>query len=153
MGYSFQLAAGGLLYESSHRQDNTYHALCYTSRGTLAGTRNSSMGPPWRSDPMTNHTMSEHSYRGATSCSLPSLNTGKANSHDRFSFVVWWLNKFSLRLVSFRFQFCTNYLFERNFYPPSNNRLKYTSVSLKYIRNVICFAIANNICHLLIKCT
>ena len=30
---------------TSHRQDNTYHGLCYTSRGTLAGTRNSSMGP------------------------------------------------------------------------------------------------------------
>ena len=26
-------------------QDNTSHGLCYTSRGTLAGTRNSSMGP------------------------------------------------------------------------------------------------------------
>ena len=25
---------------------NTYHSLCYTSRGALAGTRNSSMGPP-----------------------------------------------------------------------------------------------------------
>ena len=24
--------------------DNTYHGLCYTSRGALAGTRNSSMG-------------------------------------------------------------------------------------------------------------
>ena len=30
----------------SHRQDSTYHGLCYTSRGTLAGTRNSSMGSP-----------------------------------------------------------------------------------------------------------
>ena len=30
----------------SHRQDNTYYGLCYTSRGALAGTRNSSMGPP-----------------------------------------------------------------------------------------------------------
>ena len=39
MGYSFRLAA-------SHRQDNTYHGLCYTSRGALAGTRNNSMGPP-----------------------------------------------------------------------------------------------------------
>ena len=29
-----------------HRQNNTYHSLCYTSRGALAGTRNSSMGPP-----------------------------------------------------------------------------------------------------------
>ena len=26
--------------------DSTYHSLCYTSRGALAGTRNSSMGPP-----------------------------------------------------------------------------------------------------------
>ena len=30
----------------THRQDNTYHGLCYTSRGALAGTRNSSVGPP-----------------------------------------------------------------------------------------------------------
>ena len=29
-----------------HRQDSIYHGLCYTSRGALAGTRNSSMGPP-----------------------------------------------------------------------------------------------------------
>ena len=28
---------------TTHRQDNTYHGLCYTSRGALAGTRNSSM--------------------------------------------------------------------------------------------------------------
>ena len=35
-----------LLYAPSHRQDNTYYGLCYTSRGALAGTRNSSMGPP-----------------------------------------------------------------------------------------------------------
>ena len=46
MDYSFRLAARVLLYASSHRQDNTYHSLCYTSRGALAGTRNSSMGPP-----------------------------------------------------------------------------------------------------------
>ena len=32
------------LYAPSHRQDNSYHGLCYTSRGALAGTRNSSMG-------------------------------------------------------------------------------------------------------------
>ena len=43
MGYSFQLATKVLLYASSHRQDNTYQNLCYTSRGALAGTRNSSM--------------------------------------------------------------------------------------------------------------
>ena len=46
MGYSFRLAARVLLYAPSHRQDSTYHGLCYTSRGALAGTRNSSMGPP-----------------------------------------------------------------------------------------------------------
>ena len=45
MGYSFRLAARVLLYALSHRQDSTYHGLCYTSRGALAGTRNSSMGP------------------------------------------------------------------------------------------------------------
>ena len=44
MGYSFRLTARVLLYAPSHRQ-STYHGLCYTSRGALAGTRNSSMGP------------------------------------------------------------------------------------------------------------
>ena len=46
MGYSFRLAVRVLLYASSHRPNNTYHGLCYTSRGALAGTRNSSMGSP-----------------------------------------------------------------------------------------------------------
>ena len=46
IGYSYRLAARFFLYAPSHRQDNTYHGLCYTSRGALAGTRNSSMGPP-----------------------------------------------------------------------------------------------------------
>ena len=40
MGYSFRLAARVLLYAPSHRQDSTYHGLCYSSRGTLAGTSN-----------------------------------------------------------------------------------------------------------------
>ena len=47
MGYSFHLAARVLLYASSHRLDSTYHSRCCTSRGALAGTRNSSKGPPW----------------------------------------------------------------------------------------------------------
>ena len=42
IGYSFRLAARALLYAPSHRQDSTYHGICYTSRGTLAGTRNRS---------------------------------------------------------------------------------------------------------------
>ena len=46
MGYSFWLAARVLLYAPYHRQDSTYHGLCYTSYGALAGTKNSSMGPP-----------------------------------------------------------------------------------------------------------
>ena len=46
MGYSYRLTARVLLYAPSHRQDNTYHGLCYTSRGALVGMRNSSMGPP-----------------------------------------------------------------------------------------------------------
>ena len=40
IGYSYWLTARVLLYAPSHRQDNTYHSLCYTSRGALAGTRN-----------------------------------------------------------------------------------------------------------------
>ena len=42
----FLLAARVLLYAPSHRQDITYHGLCYTSGGALAGTRNTSMGLP-----------------------------------------------------------------------------------------------------------
>ena len=34
IGYSYRLAARVLLYAPSHRQDSTYHGLCYTS---LAG--------------------------------------------------------------------------------------------------------------------
>ena len=46
IGYFFQLAGMDLLYVPSHRQDSTYHSLCYTSLGALTGTRNGSMGPP-----------------------------------------------------------------------------------------------------------
>ena len=35
IGYSFRLTARVLLYAPSHRQDSTYHDLCYTSRGAL----------------------------------------------------------------------------------------------------------------------
>ena len=76
IGYSYRLTARVLLYAPSHRQDNTYHRLCYTSRGALAGTRNSSMGPPWKIDLMTHRTMSERSYHGATSRSDPQWCSG-----------------------------------------------------------------------------
>ena len=42
IGYSYRLTARFFLYAPSYRQDNTYHGLCYTSRGALVGTRNSS---------------------------------------------------------------------------------------------------------------
>ena len=58
IGYFYRLTARVLLNAQSHRQDNTHHNLCYTSRGALAGTRNSSMG---------HRTMSECSYHGARS--------------------------------------------------------------------------------------
>ena len=45
-GLLFPISSKFFLYAPSHRQDNIYHSLCYTSRGALAGTRNSSMGPP-----------------------------------------------------------------------------------------------------------
>ena len=46
IGYSLRLTARVILYAPSHRQDSTYHGLCYTSCGALVGTRNSSMGTP-----------------------------------------------------------------------------------------------------------
>ena len=38
MSYFFQLAARFCLYAPSHREDNTYHNLCYTSHEALAWT-------------------------------------------------------------------------------------------------------------------
>ena len=57
IGYSFRLAAKVLLYAPSHRQDSTYHSLCYTSRGTLVGTRNTHLVHPMkdRSDDPSHH--------------------------------------------------------------------------------------------------
>ena len=39
MGYSFRLAAKGILYAPPHRQNNTYHSLCYTSNGVMFSTK------------------------------------------------------------------------------------------------------------------
>ena len=83
MGYSFWLTARVLLYAPSLRQDSTYHSLCYTSCGALAGMKNSSMGPPWRIDPMTHRTMSEHSYHGLTSRSRNEKQINKSTMRDR----------------------------------------------------------------------
>ena len=84
MGYSFRLAARVLLYAPSHRQDSTYHGLCYTSRGAVAGTKNRSMGPPWRIDPTTHRTMNERSYHGLAQSRLQHSN-GLSQSLLNFS--------------------------------------------------------------------
>ena len=42
----FPISRRVLLYASSHRQDNTSALVLHTSHGALAGTSNSSMGPP-----------------------------------------------------------------------------------------------------------
>ena len=46
MAYTFPINSKGSFICTTHTQDSTYHGLCYTSRGALAGTRNSSLGPP-----------------------------------------------------------------------------------------------------------
>ena len=57
IGYSYQLTARVLLYAPSHRQNNTYHSLCYTSFGALLEQE---IGQ-WVHDPTTHRTMSERS--------------------------------------------------------------------------------------------
>ena len=76
LGYSFRLAASVLLYAPSNWQDSTYHNICYTSRGALAGMRNSSMSPPWRTDLTTHRIMSEHLPQSYISL----LQTARGNS-------------------------------------------------------------------------
>ena len=61
MSYSFRLAAKHFLYAPSHREDNTFHGLWYTSCGAMAGTRNNWMGLPLEIDPATHRTMSGRS--------------------------------------------------------------------------------------------
>ena len=63
MGYTFRLAAMFLLFASSHRQDSTYHGLCYTSRGALAGTRNHTNFLSAGSDSGENHPFRQRQER------------------------------------------------------------------------------------------
>ena len=108
IGYSFRLAARVLLYAPSHKPDSTYNGHCYTSRGALVGTRNSSMcpphersirrpiaswanalitelhlAPPWRIDPTTHRTMSERSYHRGTSRSTMKDRSDDPSHHER----------------------------------------------------------------------
>ena len=59
IGYSFRLTAMVILYAPSHRQDSTYHGLCYTSRGALAGMRNPSFND-WKKEMFYLRTHSTH---------------------------------------------------------------------------------------------
>ena len=80
IGYSYRLTARVLLYAPSYRQDNTYHGLCYTSCGALAG---------WEIAQWVHHPMKDRSddpshhertlYLWATSRSL--LCVGVAGCH------------------------------------------------------------------------
>ena len=71
------------------RQDSTYHGLCYTSRGALAETRNSSMGPPHEG--LIHRTMSERSYHGATSRSQERRKEGNVLFNDALNTFYLWL--------------------------------------------------------------
>ena len=79
IGYSYRLTARVLLYAPSHREDNTYHSLCYTSRGALAGTRNSSMGPPHEGNFFRGNV---NSYRLERSVSLHAMFTCSCSACD-----------------------------------------------------------------------
>ena len=54
----FLISSKGFLNALSHLHESTYHHLCYTSRGTLDGTRNSTMVPPLAINPTTYRTLS-----------------------------------------------------------------------------------------------
>ena len=56
-GLLFLISSKGFLYAPSHRHDSTYHNLYFPA---LAGTRNSSVDPPWEIDPMTHHSTELH---------------------------------------------------------------------------------------------
>ena len=79
IGYSFRLTARVLLYSPSHRQDSTYHSLCYTSRGALDGREIAQWVHPMkdRSDDPSHHerTLLPRSYislplSGSPKCKL-----------------------------------------------------------------------------------
>ena len=100
IGYSFRLTARVLLYATSHRQDSTYHGFCYTSRGALAGMRNSSMRD--RSDVTSHHerTLLPRSFIYIYIMYLrgKSVRSWYDGSSDR-SFMVDPLSYFSFQLV------------------------------------------------------
>ena len=85
--FSFRLTARVLLYASSPRQENTYHGLCYTYRGELAGARYSPMGPPWMIDPTAHR-----SWANALTTKLhfaPLLYDSEQNVQDKLFWIMF----------------------------------------------------------------
>ena len=74
VGYSFQLASrGSFIYTTNSIAHTTWPWPWYTRCGALAGTRNSSMGPPSRINLITPHTMSRHSNTKINKTSINEL--------------------------------------------------------------------------------
>ena len=67
MGYSFRLTARVLLYAPSHRQDSTYHSLCYT---VVEHWLEREIAQWVHHEGSIRRPMSERSYHGATSRSI-----------------------------------------------------------------------------------
>ena len=114
ISYSFRLTARVLLYAPSHRQDSTYHGLCYTSRGALAGKRNSSMGSPHEGSirrpiaPWANTLTTElHLARRSRICDLMPKHTVLNITGDFPAITSLWVVKglFLLFIILFTFDF------------------------------------------------
>ena len=95
IGYSYRLTARVLLYAPSHRQDNTYHGLCYTSRGALAGTRNSSLPKVTEAKFQTIGPLYQQSV-----WYLPFTNSPRKHTDCHISFVATY-RKFTVATVRF----------------------------------------------------
>ena len=67
---------------------STYHGLCYTSHGALAGTRNSSMGSSWRINP-TNNRIITNSLRFIVLLTCPLIIIKKQTTTSKVKFVLF----------------------------------------------------------------
>ena len=100
----FQLAARVLLYASSDRQDSTYHGLCYTSHGALAGTRNTQWVHPMkdRSDNPSHHEWTL--YHGATSRSFATWFELTINRLPYINILKQYIRKTNVQVLDGRLQ-------------------------------------------------
>ena len=107
IGYSYRLTARVLLYAPSHRQDDTYHGLCYTSRGALAGTRNSDrewnhrVVVKWSADEEHPQWRTQYPVHPGMVCSGVAQ-WSRNSSHSMF-FITKFYCAFSVPSMAFRF--------------------------------------------------